>query len=114
LGFTETNELGCNHSALVHELVETMLSICARLSKHNWACVNPSIKSCSTFVHTLAIALHVELLNVGWESNQRLTVRQDGASFDAAYIRVVKSNQAEHSRSILLQIVLAEIHVDII
>lgn len=64
----EANELGGDHTSLVHQLVEAMLTICARFSQDDGSCLDARIKTQARFRASLAIALHVELLNVGWES----------------------------------------------
>ena len=67
LGLGVPNKFRSNWSTLVHELIETMLSICTWLSKDNWASFY-STKANSFYRNTFAITLHLKLLDVGWES----------------------------------------------
>lgn len=77
LGLGESNELGWNDTPLVHELVEAVLTIGAWLSENDWTSVQALSESGSLERHSLSIALHVELLNMGRESQQSLAVWQN-------------------------------------
>jgi len=68
LRFSEANEFSSNDSSLVHELVKTVLTICARLAENQRTCVHTLVKSYAFLGDTLAVALHVELLYVSWKT----------------------------------------------
>ena len=85
-----SDKLGRNNTTLMHQLIEGMLAIRARLSKDNrpgW-----DGKRHSSDSHTLAVAFHVKLLNVRWETQEGLAVREDGARFITTNVGVVESN----------------------
>ena len=104
LRFCEANELSCDRAALVHQLVEAMLSISAWLSKDYWSSVDISIETSSIFSARLAVALHIELLDVSWESQQGLAVRQDCTRLNSTDVSVVEANEAEHGHSAFGQV----------
>lgn len=100
LRFSESNELGWDHSSLVKELEETVLSVCSWFSK---------IDNCrfilnllSSDVDSLSIAFHIKLLNVRGKFRQSLTIRNNCSCrifFDCGSI---KSNQTQKQRKIFL------------
>ena len=59
----------------MHQLVETVLAIGARLAKNDRARLDTFGISDSADGHTLAVALHVDLLDMRGESVQGLAVR---------------------------------------
>ena len=70
------NEVARDDAALVNELVKTVLAVRTRFTKVYFSCVkwerNPIHRD------PLAIAFHVDLLNVRWKAQQRLRIRQQG------------------------------------
>ena len=94
LGFAEADEFRCNHSALVHQLVKTVLTVCSWFAKNDWASVNASVESNSVSVYTFTIALHVKLLDMRRESNQCLTVWQDSTRFNSTDVRIVEPDHS--------------------
>lgn len=71
----KANELSRNSSALMHELVEAVLTVSARLTKDDGTGVDTSIKPHAILGTRLSIAFHVELLDVRREPQQGLAVR---------------------------------------
>ena len=77
LGFSETDELDGSWSALVQELEETVLSVGSGLTEVDRRGLVVDV--CSLRVHSFAIALHVELLDVGCEFAESLAVGDNGS-----------------------------------
>ena len=73
-----------------------MLAICARFSNDDWAGMDTVWESLSVPGARLAIALHFELLDVGREAEQGLTVRQDGSRLDPANVSIVEADKTHH------------------
>merc|ERR1712187_218860 len=72
LGCSETNEIRWNRTALVHQLVERMLPICARFTKvDGTGCCGTF---CAIHLNPLSIAFHVQLLDVCNKPHKRLTI----------------------------------------
>src|SRR5687768_5628345 len=86
---------------LMDQLIERVLSIGSRLAPNNWS--GGIINERSVARHTLAIALHVSLLEVGRQTVQVLIVRQDGMSLSPEKIVVPNPQQTEDHRQIFLQ-----------
>lgn len=55
----ESNEFRWDNSSLVHELIETMLTVGARFTENNRTCLDSGIVSYSTFCHAFTIAFHI-------------------------------------------------------
>ena len=77
LRLSETNELGCDSTTLMHQLVEAMLAIRSGFSQDDRSGVNAFIKADTSLADSLSIALHIELLNVGREAKQSLAIGED-------------------------------------
>ena len=71
---SEANKLGSNSPALVHKLVEAVLSIGSWLTKNDRSGVHTSIKPGTILGARLSVAFHIELLDVRWEPQQGLAV----------------------------------------
>mmetsp|Transcript_139813 Transcript_139813/g.247023 ORF Transcript_139813/g.247023 Transcript_139813/m.247023 type:complete len:320 (+) Transcript_139813:347-1306(+) len=99
LGYFEAKELRRNGTTLVHQLVERVLAIRAGLTKIKRPC------ACRTFSpihhHALAVALHIQLLDVRNEPNESLTVRQDCTTLVAHARGIPHSKQANDHWQIL-------------
>ena len=93
LRLSEANELSRDDPTLMHELVETMLTVGARLTEDNRAGLNTLGVSGSGNADSLAIALHINLLNMGRESKQSLAVRKDSARLVSSNVRVVEAEK---------------------
>jgi hypothetical protein len=65
--------------ALMDELVEAVLPVRAGLSKDDRTGVDSSIESLSSLTNAFTVTFHVKLLDMRWESDQCLTIRQDGS-----------------------------------
>ena len=59
----------------MHQLIETVLAIRAWLAENNWSSVDTVSQSSSSLATRLTIALHIKLLDVGWEAQKCLAVR---------------------------------------
>jgi hypothetical protein len=68
LRFCEANKFCGNSAALMHQLVEAVLAVGARLTKDNWAGMDTSSESLAFKSHTLTIAFHIKLLNMSREA----------------------------------------------
>lgn len=91
LGFSKANEFRRDDSTLMHELIEAMLSIRARLTKDDRTSIDTFRVSDSVDRHPFAIAFHVDLLDVSREPVERLTVREDCSRLVTADIRIVEA-----------------------
>ena len=109
LGLRKSDELGCDHTPLMHQLVEAVLAVSPWLAENDRARVDTLVETNAVLRARLAVALHVELLDVRWEAQECLAVRQNGARFYPANVRVVKADKAEHRDRALCQVIaLAE------
>ena len=79
LGLRVPDELSGDHPTLVHQLVETVLSICPGLTKDDGASFDSWAQADAVTGDTLAIAFHIKLLNVCGELQKSLRVRKDGS-----------------------------------
>ena len=93
LGFCITNKFSWNHTSLMHELIKTVLSVCTRLTKYNWSCINPFWISYSISCHSFTVAFHITLLNMGWESKESLTIWKNSSRGMTSNMSVVKANE---------------------
>ena len=84
----------------MHQLVETVLAVCAWLANNDWPSMHSLVQSGARFGTCLAIALHIKLLDVSWEPEQGLAVWQDSSGLYSANVRIVKADQAHHRNSI--------------
>jgi len=84
----------------VHELVEGMLTIGARLTKVHRTCVH--LANISIHLHSLPIAFHVQLLQMCHKAHQGLAVRQRGTGLVAQAGRIPHRQQAHQHWKILL------------
>ena len=79
LRLAEANKFCRDTSSLVHQLVKAVLPVRAGLPKDDRTGVDASIESLSSLTNAFTVAFHVELLNMRWESDQCLRIRQDGS-----------------------------------
>ena len=70
----EADEVARNHTTLVNQLIETVLTVGTRLTKINFACIEG--KRSAVHGDTLAVGFHVDLLDVGRETEKGLGVGQ--------------------------------------
>jgi len=61
----------------MHQLVETVLTIGAWLTHDDWSSFDALGKANTRERHSLAIAFHIQLLDVRGESEERLAVWED-------------------------------------
>lgn len=78
LRLSEANELSWNNSALMHQLVKTVLAIGSWFSKYNRTSVDTCIESCSILSDSFTVALHIKLLDMRWKFKQRLAIGKNG------------------------------------
>ena len=104
LRFSEADELCGDDPSLMHQLVETVLSVRSWLTKDDWACFDSWSKAYSLTSHSFSIAFHVELLNVGWKFKQSLTVRKNGSRGMPSDVIIVKPNQTKENWEVLSDI----------
>lgn len=100
LRFSEPNKFNRNNSSLMQQLEETVLSIGSRLSKVD----NSSriLNDLSFFVNSLAITLHIQLLNVRSKLTKSLAIRNDSTSRKSLNRSSEKSKKTQHHRNIFL------------
>ena len=111
VGVDEADEVARNEpGALVDELVEGVLAVGARLSPHD----RPGHARDRLAVerHRLAVALHVELLEVGGETRQVLAVREDRLGLGAEEVVVPEPDQTEQDGKVVVERRGAEVLVD--
>mmetsp|Transcript_52146 Transcript_52146/g.114011 ORF Transcript_52146/g.114011 Transcript_52146/m.114011 type:complete len:228 (-) Transcript_52146:13-696(-) len=96
----EADELGGDGAALVHQLVEGVLAVRAGLAEVDGAGADGHLGA--VHGHALAVALHVELLDVRHEAHKRLAVRQDRAALVAEHAAVPDLEQAHEQGQVLL------------
>ena len=77
LRFGKSDELSRDGSSLMHQLVETVLPVGARLSENDRSSFNPIRESGSVHSYTFSIALHIKLLDVCREAVKGLAVGED-------------------------------------
>lgn len=109
LGLTEPDELAGYHPALVQQLIEAVLAVGTRLTEIDHSRV--IAQRLSLQVDPLAVALHVELLNMGNEFAERLAVWQNGSCVEANYSRIVEADQAKQHGQILGDIIVFHQHL---
>mmetsp|Transcript_73394 Transcript_73394/g.174967 ORF Transcript_73394/g.174967 Transcript_73394/m.174967 type:complete len:218 (+) Transcript_73394:505-1158(+) len=109
LGGLKADEVCRNHSALVHELVEGVLAIGARLPEVDRTCGHCAFLA--VHLHALAVALHVQLLDMRHKAHQRLAVRQHGTALVAQAGGIPNCQQPQDRRQVLLQGRGLEVHV---
>ena len=74
LALAEADEVARNHATLMNQLIEAVLAVGARLTEINFACVEG--KRGAVHGNPLAVGLHVDLLDVGRETEKGLGVGQ--------------------------------------
>ena len=92
LGLSEAYELNRCHSTLVQQLEETMLPVGAWLPEvdhSSWVGDDLSLP-----VDPLSVALHIQLLNMGSELAQGLTIRNDSPGRVALNSRAMETDQS--------------------
>mmetsp|Transcript_30077 Transcript_30077/g.65606 ORF Transcript_30077/g.65606 Transcript_30077/m.65606 type:complete len:281 (-) Transcript_30077:904-1746(-) len=95
----KADELRRNDSSLVHELVEGMLTIRARFAEVNGSRTNGYLRA--IHLHTLAVALHIQLLDVSNKADKRLAVGQNCTAFVSEAAGVPYGQQAHQHREVL-------------
>ena len=102
------NQLG----PLVNQLVESMLTVCARLAPDDRSglIIDPSAPA----VHRLAVALHVALLEVGRKSMHILIVGQNHFGLGLEEIVVPDPDQGQDDRYVLVERCFPEVPVHVI
>src|SRR4030042_1797202 len=77
--------------SLMNQLVEGMLTIGPWFAPIDWPGIigDPGSIKC----HLLAVALHCQLLQIGWESFQVLLIGQDGDGLGAKKVIVPRSKE---------------------
>ena len=101
-GLTETNKVARDQTGtLMDELVIGMLAIGPRLAPNN----RPGLISdrLSVEVHTLPIALHIELLTIGAQTPQVLVIGQDGVGLSSEKVGIPHPEQPEDHRQVFLE-----------
>jgi hypothetical protein len=79
LRLAEANKFCRDKSSLVHQLIKAVLPVRAGLSKDDRTGVDSSIESLSSLTNAFTVTFHVKLLDMRWESDQCLRIRQDGS-----------------------------------
>mmetsp|Transcript_106383 Transcript_106383/g.296163 ORF Transcript_106383/g.296163 Transcript_106383/m.296163 type:complete len:344 (+) Transcript_106383:327-1358(+) len=100
LGLGEADELGRDDAALVHELAEGVLAVGPGLSEVDRARAHRDLRARHS--HALAVALHVELLDVGDEPRQRLAVGEHRAALVLEHADVPHRQEPHDHRQVLL------------
>ena len=85
---------------LMDELVEGVLAVGARLPPHDRA--GGGLDGAAVDVHRLAVALHVELLEVGGEAPEPLAVGQHRVGLRAQEVAVPDPQEPEQDRGVAL------------
>ena len=85
-----------------------MLAIGARLAKNDRARIDAFWVSDSTDSDTLAIALHIDLLDMCGKSVQSLAVRQDSSRGVAANMIVVEAKQSHENWNVFSHVSLCD------
>lgn len=91
LRFGESNELSRDHPSLVHQLIEAVLTVGAWFSEDDRASINTFGIPGPINSNSLAIAFHVNLLDVGGKSVKGLAVRKDCPGGMTANVSVVEA-----------------------
>ena len=89
----------------MHELVETVLTVGTWLSKDDRTCFDALSISDSSHIDTLAIAFHVDLLDVSSKSMQSLAVRKDCSGSMATNVSVVESQKAHQDWDVFRHVI---------
>ena len=111
VGVHEPDEVGGDElRALVDELVERVLAVGAGLAPHDRAGLHGD--GVAVEVDRLAVALHVELLQVRGEAGEVLAVRQDRLGLGAEEVVVPDADEAEQHGQVPLDRRGAEVLVD--
>mmetsp|Transcript_123357 Transcript_123357/g.345342 ORF Transcript_123357/g.345342 Transcript_123357/m.345342 type:complete len:584 (+) Transcript_123357:170-1921(+) len=100
LGCREADELGRDDAALVHELAEGVLAVGPGLSEVDRAGAHRHLRA--GHGHALAVAFHVELLDVGDEPRQRLAVGEHRAALVLEHADVPHRQEPHDHRQVLL------------
>ena len=95
--------------ALVDQLVEGVLAVRARLAPHDRAGL--VVDGVAVERDVLAVALHVELLQVGGEAGEVLVVGEDGDGLGAEEVVVPEPDEAEQHGQVLRERRRAEVLV---
>ena len=98
--------------ALVQQLVEGVLAVGAGLAPHHRRGLR--VERRAVAIDALAVALHLELLQVRGQALQVLFVRQHRVRLRAEHARVPYAEQAEHDRHVLLDRRGAEVLVHLV
>src|SRR6266487_394936 len=104
----EANEVTRNEfGALMDELVECVLSICAGLSPDDGSGLVVHLPALE--IYMLSVALHIKLLKVGAETPKIMVIGQDRYSLSPKEIVVPDTNQSEEHRQVAFKRSSAEV-----
>ena len=98
--------------ALVHQLVEGVLAVGARLTPDDGAGLVVDLVAVA--IHVLAVGFHVALLEVGGEAVHVLVVGQDGLGFGAVEVVVPDTDQGQQHGNVLLEGGGGKVHVHLV
>ena len=84
--------------ALVNQLIERVLAVGARLAPFDRTAV--VVERAALAIDALAVALHVELLQIGGQAQQVLVVGQHRVALRAEEIRIPDAEQPERERQV--------------
>ena len=94
------HELAWDHArALVNQLVEGVLAVCSGLAPYHGAGMDRKVGA----IHgnALAVALHFQLLKIGWKTRQPLLVRQNRPRRVSETLVVPNPGKRKHDRHVL-------------
>ena len=89
----------------MHQLIEAVLSISSRFTKNDRASVHTFIQSQASLGACLAIALHIKLLDMGWEAEKCLGVGQNGTRFNSTDVCVIEADKSKHCKGVLSKVI---------
>eukprot|EP00981_Chlorochromonas_danica_P015880 scaffold14720_cov172-Ochromonas_danica.AAC.5 len=109
---SEPNELRRHHTPLMDQLIERVLAISAWFSEDDLAAVEGQDRAIRA--DALAIALHIQLLDMRSEPPQRLSVGENGLSRVAQEGRVPQGEQTQQNGQVLTERSLEEVLVEVV
>ena len=80
----------------MHQLVKAVLTICSWFTYDNGTSLDSRVKSSAIFRASFSITFHIELLNVSWEPQKSLTIREDCTRLDPTDVCVIEAYKAKH------------------
>jgi len=96
-----SDKLSWNSATLMHQLVETVLSVGSWLTENYWATVDTLCISDTVPRHSLSIAFHITLLDMSWESKKSLAIRKNGPRGMTTDVGVVPSKESHEHTNVL-------------